>query len=144
MFDGLDTTPQAFLVPPHDLVAWAARIRGHIEKMAAGSGGRYEPADILAALAGARMQLWIATAGADIECVAVTEIVHYPRARALRFCFVVGHNSRRWLQLEGEVSRLARDSLGCSLLEVYAPRRYGVLLRKPRWREFHVLSEKAL
>ena len=144
MFDGLDHTVQALFIAPRDLIKWADRIRPHVIKMADGSGGRYESGDIFAAIARAELLLWIAIDGPEIACVMLTEIVKYPRLRAMRCVGIVGSRPRRWMHLLAQVEDASRKTFGCTRFEALYPRALGRLLRTSGWREWHVLSEKSL
>lgn len=143
MFDGLDHSVQALYVAPLDLVRWADRIRGHLSRMADGSGGRYETRDLFAALASGQMLLWIALDGAEIVCVMLTQIMDYPHLRAMRCIGVSGYRPRRWTHLMENVKRMSRDQFGCQRMEALHDPRHGVLLGK-EWRQFHILSEASL
>lgn len=144
MFDGLDGGPQVLFIAPADLVRWAAHVRPHLEKMAAGSGGRYQTCDLFAALAAGDMFLWVVVDGMQIICVLMTQIMQYPRRRAMRCIGVVGHRPRRWVHLLAPVEQESRDRFGCDVMEALHPARLARLLVTGGWREFHVLSEKRL
>lgn len=144
MFDGLDAGMHGLFVAPGDLVRWADHIRPHIEKMAEGSSGRYEWTDIFAALAAGRMQLWIALDGSEIACVLITEIVNYPRLRAMRCIGVSGHRPRRWMQMLKLVEDAAREKFGCAVFEALHQLGHERLLRTGGWHAHHLLSEKRL
>jgi hypothetical protein len=144
MFDGADNSVQGIFVAPRDLLRWADRIRPHVAKMAEGSGGRYEASDIFSAMATGRILLWIAMDGAEIACVMLTEIVQYPRRRAMRCIGISGSRPRRWIPLLAEVERAARERFECDLMEALHRPDHRRLLRTGGWREFHILSEKTL
>ena len=84
MFDGVDPGAQAILVDPAQLASWAPHVRPHLEKMAAGSGGRFLFIDLLTAVAARKMQLWLAVRGTELMAVMLTELVTYPRLKTLR------------------------------------------------------------
>lgn len=142
MFDGIDPAVQAIYVAPLHLPVWADRVRPHLAKMAAGSGGRYEPTDILTALASGRMQLWLAMNGVSLLCVMVTEILTYPRLRAMRSVGLVGTQPRKWRGLLAAVEEAARRDFGCTMMESFHIPRFAALL--PGYRTTHWLSEKLL
>ena len=144
MFDGLDVGVQPLFIAPGDLLRWAPRVAPHVAKMADASGGRYLTEDIFAALASGRMLLWIAIDGADIACVMVTEIMQYPRRRAMRCVGVSGHRPRRWMGLLANVEEASRSRFGCDLMEALHQPGHDRLLRTGGWEVFHVLSEKVL
>lgn len=142
MFDGADTSVQALFIAPADLLAWADRIRPHIAKMAAGSGGRYRAEDIFVELAASRFLLWIALEGIEVRCVMIGQIMTYPRLRALRLTGLVGNRPWKWLSLLPAIEEQARRDFDCSRIEAMHPPRLATLLRG--FRIFHLLSEKAL
>lgn len=145
MFDGLDPVVQPLYVSPTEYVSrWADRLRPAIERMARGSGGRYEASDIVSALAMGRFQLWIALDGPEVACTLVTEIIEYPRVRAMRCVAIVGSRPRRWLHLLESVETAARDCFGCQIFEALVPPGLERLLRTGGWSLFHSLWHKAL
>lgn len=142
MFDGLDPGVQALFVAPRDLLAWADRIRPHIEKMATGSRGRYEASDIFAALSAGRMLLWIALEGPDIRCVLVGEVVIYPRMKVMRLTGLVGYRPSKWRGLLPLIEAQARERFGCTMMEsVHQPRHIAFL---PGYETTHWVSEKSI
>lgn len=144
MFDGLDSTVTPLYVPRGEVFRWADKISPALLKMAASSGGRYQATDIAAALAAGRMQLWLVLEATDIACVMVTEIVEYPRLRAMRCVGLVGHRPRRWLHLLREVENAARNAFGCCVMEAFVSSGHERLLKTGDWRLFHSLWEKPL
>lgn len=144
MFDGLDPGAKGIFVPPGELPRWADRIRPHLEKMAAGSGGRYAAEDVHAELARGQSLLWVALDGEAICCVMTTQIIPYPRRRAMRCTGIVGHRPKRWMHLLAWVEKVSREYFGCDLMEALHQPGHARLLRTNGWREFHVLSEKVL
>ena len=147
MFDGADTValgPQPFFVGSHDWPRFAERVRPHLERMAAGSSGRFEADDVGIAIAAGRFQLWLALDGNDICCVMLTEINQFPRLREMRLIGLVGHRPRRWLHLLQAIEIATRVNFGCQRIACLAPHRMTRLLRTGGWRMFHVLVEKDL
>lgn len=142
MFDGLDTAPRLLLVEPGQLTTWAPRVRSQLGKMADRSGGRYLAQDILAALASGRMQLWLVIHGPDLMCVTLTELQQYPRRRALRLIGLVGHQPRKWRHLLLSIEAVAKDAMGCDLMEAFHEPRFGVIL--PGYETTHWFGEKRL
>lgn len=142
MFDGALTDAQLLFVAPRDLLAWADRIRPHIAKMAAGSGGRYEPSDIFAGLVTGGMLLWVVLDGASILCVCIGQIQNFPRLRTMRIIGLVGHQPRKWRHFLPALERSAKEDFGCSAIESLHIPRFRALL--PGFRTSHWLSEKPL
>lgn len=141
-FDGIDNTPLAHFVTPGELPVWAERVRPHLVKMAAGSNGRYEAADILTALAAGNMQLWLVLRGADLLCCLVTEIVTYPRAKAIRSVGVSGHRPLLWRKMLARVEAAAKEHFGCTIAEALHSPEHSILV--PEYRTTHFFSEKAI
>lgn len=144
MFDGLDSSVTPIYVASSDVCRWSDKIAPALLKMADGSHGRYQASDIAAALVANRMQLWLALDGTDIGCILVTEIVEYPRRRALRCVGLVGHRPRRWMHLLRELEIAAHNAFGCDLVEAFLPPGMERLLGTGAWAPFHVLWEKTL
>ena len=144
MFDGLDCSVQALLVQPRDLLRWLDRVQPHIEKMADGSGGRYRASDIYAALSVGEMMLWAAIEGEHLLAIMLTEIVRYPRCRAMRCIGISGHRAHRWMHLMRDVEKAARERFGCDRMEALHTPRHAALLQTGGWQTFHALSEKLL
>lgn len=142
MFDGVDPGVQPLYVAPDQLATWASRVRPYMDKMAAGSGGRYHGEDLLQAVAAGRMQLWIALRGSDLLCAMLTEIHRYPRATALRMIGLVGSRPREWRGLLRKVEATSRDILGCDLIEAFHLPRFAVIL--PGYKTTHWFGEKRL
>ena len=131
-FDGANSTVEGLFVAPCDLLRWAHRVRPHVEKIAANSGGRYEAADVFAALASGRMLLWVAIEGVNLRCVLIGEVQVFPRLRALRLVGLCGHRPRRWRHLLSGVEEHARRVLGCDVVEaVHPPRILPTAARLP-------------
>lgn len=122
---------------------WRDRLRPQIERMAGGSGGRYDADDIDAEISSGSMQVWLACENEAVACVLVTQFIPYPRFSALRCIGVVGHASNRWRHLMTWLEDQAR-SLGCARMEALHPVGYDRLLATGGWCIFHVLSEKVL
>lgn len=144
MFDGIDTIVQPLFIGPTLLSVWLDRVRPHLDRMAAGSGGRFDTTDIVRALTDGAMHMWVAIEGATMLAVMVTEIHQYPRCRAMRCVGVSGHRPWRWMHLLACVERAAKENFGCDLMEAMHQAGHDRLLRTGGWRPFHVLSEKAL
>lgn len=112
--------------------------------MAAGSGGRFDADDIRAALADDRFQAWGAIENDTLLGIVLTELIDYPRLRAMRLVGVSARSPRRWMALLHELEQIARDEFGATVMECMHQRRHAVLLGTGGWREYHVLSEKPL
>ena len=76
--------------------------RPHIEAGLFYGRGEYEPEDILADLRQSRMQLWCVMAPYAMPGAIVTQIIPYPRKRAMRLVACGGERLREWLPLANE------------------------------------------
>lgn len=144
MFDGIDPFVKPVYVGSETWPAVCDKVQPYLQKMADGSGGRYLCEDIQNEILQGNFQLWLALDGTEIVCALMTQIMHYPRSRAMRLIGVVGHRPRRWMHLLHHVELAAKQGFGCDRMEAMHQARHGILLRTPGWREFHVLSEKVL
>lgn len=102
------------------------------------SNGRWLAEDIVRLIEGQDMQLWIAVDGMVVRAVMLTEIVCYPRRKALRAVAGVGKNWRQWGGLHTQIMDWGRAN-GCDLFEVYAPRKWRHMF--PEFTEYHVMME---
>ena len=144
MFDGIDRTVLPFFAGGEAWPKFAQRLRPHLEKMADGSGGRFLADDIAVAIERGTMQMWLALDGTDIACALITEVVNYPRLRAMRCVGVVGHRPRRWMHLMANVEAAAKEHFGCDRMEACHQPGHERLLRTGGWRVWHFMSEKPL
>lgn len=126
-----------------DFPLWYDKLRPQIAQMADGSGERYRPEDITDALTTGRMTAWLALDASLIRCVMVTELVDYPRFRALRCVGLVGSQPLGWVKLLDWVEKQA-VLMGCERIEALHPVGHERLFVTPGWSTFHVLSEKRL
>lgn len=138
----------ALLVETDKWPQWAPEVQPQLERMAAGSGGRFIAQDIDDAIFDGKMHAWLALdaeAEADpaVRAMLVTEIIAYPRLKVLRLVGLVGEDMRTWLPLWPEVEGWARTQQ-CKRVEALHPPAYSRLLGRIGWSEWHVLSEKIL
>lgn len=139
MFDGVMPGLECVYVPPFDVERWLPRVRGHFSRIAAGSRGRYLPEDVAAAVQSGLQTLWIALRGNSIEGIMLTEMIQYPRVRALRYVALVGRNWRDLVALLPVIESIGRQS-GCTVFESLSPMKYRHML--PDYSTSHVLFEK--
>lgn len=144
MFDGVDTSVMPLYVGAEALPAFAERVQPYLAKMAAGSGGRFEVADIVHSITTAQMQLWLALEGSSILCAMLTQMRVYPRLRTLCCIGIVGHRPRRWMHLLAHVEAVAKQNLGCDRMEAMVSPGHERLLQTGGWSIWHYWVEKAL
>ncbi len=139
MFDGVMPGLECVYVPPIEVERWLPRVEGHFRRIAAGSRGRYLPEDVASAVRFGLQTMWIALRGNSIEGVLLTEMIQYPRARALRFVALVGRGWRDLSDLLPAIEEIGRQS-GCTIFECMSPTKYRHML--PGYGASHVLLEK--
>jgi len=145
MFDGIDPTVRPYFVGALAWPAFRERLQPHLAKMAEGGGGRYLASDLEDEIVAGNLLLWVAMRGPDVAVVMLTQIINYPRAKAMRCVAVVGHNPMRWMHLLQHVEEASRLNFNCTIMEaLHNPRHATLLKRSPGWQEFHTLSEKRL
>jgi hypothetical protein len=144
MFDGLDPGCTPMFVGKEAWPSFAERVQPHIAKIAEGSHGRYWPEDINLNIMLGIFFLWVAIDGPDIACVLLTQVIEYPRAKAMRCIAVVGHRPRRWMHLMHNVELASKQHFGCTHMEAFHQPRHALLLRTGGWETTHCLSEKPL
>lgn len=142
MFDGVSSVVEPHFVGRYDVERWLPRVRPHLAKMAEGSNGNFLPEDIEACVREGKILLWLMLRGGDLMAVVATEIVNYPRARAMRFVGLVGHQPRSWAHIIVAVETSARQNFGCTKMEAMHIPKFRTLL--PGYRVTHWKSEKEL
>jgi hypothetical protein len=144
MYDGVDTDVRCFYVGSN-WPMFADRCRPYLDKMAAGSGGRYETADIVNAITAGQFHLWLMIEGPDILAALLTEVVNYPRSRAMRGIGIVGHRSRRWVATGHAAVELAsRIYFGCDRMEALVQEGHERMLIPFGYQPRHMLLDKPL
>lgn len=144
MFDGIEPSLRLLFINADTWPAFADRVQPHLAEMADGSGDRFLASDIQSAITSGHMHLWLVLDGANIACALVTELVHYPRLRALRMVGIVGHNARLWVHLLASIEEAAKTNFGCQKMEALHTPGHARMLVTRGWSTFHHLSEKTL
>ncbi len=121
-----------------DFSIWP-KIEAQVGEALARSGGRFEARDVLAALYEGRQQLWL-HAGKDIDLVVITEVIQYPRKRALSIFLCVGRNRDSWIGHLADLESFGAER-GCTLIEAWARPGWARVLG---WKKTHVLLEKVI
>lgn len=133
-------------VPADELDAAWTKISPLIETALARSG-KFRSEDIRRSIAERKMQLWVAwsepgaAADAEIEAVAVTEIVDYPLGRAVSIFLCTGRDRGRWLDHLVTIEAWAREA-GCRRIESWSRPGWERVLKG--WKKTHVFLEKPL
>jgi hypothetical protein len=124
---------------------YAESLVPHLVIMAAGSGGRYLPDDIAAEIRSGRWQAWLAMQSPErIVCVMVSQIIEYPRVKALRLIGISGRLPAEWHAHLASIAAVARNEMGCTRMEAMHPPHHYRVLRHLGWSPFHILMECAL
>ena len=133
--------PVVFDVIPSDKVGevWAVvvdKIGDALER----SGGRFLPEDVRENLEAGNMQLWVAYDGA-VKAVIVTEILIFPRLKALSVFLVTGEDRKSWIANVEKLEEFGRLH-GCVIIEAWARPGWQRVLTD--WARTHILLEKPL
>ena len=102
------------------------------------SSGRFDAQDIRDLAESGRFQLWVHNDGCAIDLVLVTEVVAWPRRKALSVVLLTGEHREKWLSYLPELEKFAK-SQGCDLIEAWARPGWE---RVAKWRKTHVLLER--
>lgn len=78
--------------------------------------GRYHVDDILSRLGDERMQLWVFEVDGAVRTACVTQVIVYPRCKALQVFLVAGDGFDFWPQWMAVLREWARD-IGCRFIE---------------------------
>jgi len=142
VFEG---TGGALLAIPKDQIPFIRTVvEPEIRRACARSDGRYDSADVLAALLAREMQLWLAvdaTSG-KTNAVCVTQIVNYPRERRCSLAFCAGKRPGLWLHHLDDIAEWAKAH-GCAALELQGRPGWEKLL-PAGWKRTHVLLRKRI
>lgn len=101
--------------------------------------GRHQAEDIHGFLLKGICQLWLSWRD-GIEAIAVTEIVCYPRLKAVRIFQLRGKDREHWLGFERLIATWAKSE-GCTRMELIGRKGWSRVL--PHW-ENHVFLERAI
>jgi len=97
-------------------------------------------ADVRDHLGRGSMSLWLAWAGRPVGCC-IVEIVESARGRACNLVVVAGGRLDKWIHLEADVARWARER-GCVRLTLTGRRGWARRLVRVGWGETAVTMEK--
>jgi len=113
---------QASLIPTEHIPDVWSKIEEYMQGAADYTYGRFTKEDILAGTLTKPQQLWIAFDEQDNNAIygaVVTEIIDYPRMRALVMHFTGGKDLPKWkTEMLSLLRRFSKDQ-GCSIIESY-------------------------
>lgn len=113
-----------------------------VVKACQSSNGRYKSDDIKKFLLGRDCQLWIAVRRSQVLAACVTEVINYPRKRALSVLMLTGKERESWQHLYKENIEKWAKEIGCDLIESQA--RVGWERVFPDYKKTHVFLEKEI
>lgn len=117
-------------------------VRSHIEAVLARSNGEMHSIDVFEAILDGRFDLWLAYTKNQIEGCAVTQIVHFPRAKHLLVVIAGGENARAYVpEAMPQIEDYAREQ-GCNCVEITA--RKGWQKHLPEYEFTQVVLRKML
>jgi hypothetical protein len=144
MFDGALSEPHLYYVDARHWPSFRDKVWPALEKMAEKSCGRYLAEDLEQHIIHRRTHLWLFLRRGDIMGSLLTEVIQYPRRRAMRYTCLVGHKSRTWRHLGSEIERVARVCFGCTLMEAMPSKGIDRLLVTDGWNMTHTFHEKEI
>jgi hypothetical protein len=107
------------LVPKEHIADIWGDINEYMQGAADYTYGRFSVEDIREGAETQDQQLWIAFEGVDVYGAVITEVVTYPRKKALLMHFTGGKQLSKWKpQMLAVLQRFARDN-DCSIIESY-------------------------
>ena len=132
------------LVHPDDLSAVWDRVVDHIQKCAPHSEGELDSADFYISLSNAQMQLWLLIVNDEVACVAVTQIIPYPKKNVLRILALGGEPfvwKKYWEFALSKIEDFAME-MGCTSLEAWTRRAFLKILKD--WKSSYSVITKDL
>lgn len=132
------------LLNPVSWLSYAERCEPYVARMAAASQGRYIQEDIALAISTGQFQAWVVLEDDELIALMVTEVIQYPRKRALRGIGWVGRNPGKWVHFIQSFEQMGKYVFDCDLAEALHPPSIKMLFSRDGWSEFHRLSVKQL
>lgn len=129
-----------FGVGSEKVADWWDQVQPLLEPALAHASGCYMPSDVLNALLGKDMQLWIAVVDLEVKTFWITEIVQYPRKKVclVHFC---GGRLEDVEAFKDHIIDWAR-CIGCHGIQLFG--RKGWRKTLPDWKENAVILSKEL
>jgi len=132
------------LVHPEDLNAVWDHIVEYIAKCVPHSEGELQVDDFYVAIRDGEMQLWILVDHSQPLCIAVTQIIPYPKKRVLRIIAMGGEPWQWKKHYQSALSRIEDFALemGCTTLEAWTRRAFLKIMKD--WKSSYSVITKDL
>lgn len=136
-----------------ELEEYLGLILPNLEDACKHSLGRYEANDILRCIADGTMQIWLGFDKEVLEGFILTQVIDYPKVKAVRFLCLRGVSVEGWHEFMSKIGdwlpfvKQVEDwalSLGCSLSQIECPATWELYLRDFGYKRGHVLLDRSL
>lgn len=117
------------------------------------SGGKYIAEDVMEYIKINHMQIWLAFDEDELDGFILTQVIDYPRAKALRFLCLTGVRIEGWQAFMEVIddwipfTQQVEDwgkSIGCKRSEIECPATWEIYMRNYAYKRGHVLLDKEL
>lgn len=133
------------MVPPEYVDACWGKVENYLNKAADYTFGRYTASDIYEAVKDGDNVLWVAFEEENIKGAVVTDLVTYPKKRALCMQFCGGTELKEWKEPMLSLLRKYAKDMGCDVIESTARRGWAKVFEhdgyKPHWVTFELPLE---
>lgn len=116
------------VAPEHVRRVWPL-VDKYVESALVYTNGAFLPEDVAAMCERGTMQLWMAVRGDNVLAALVTEIVNYPRRRAVGVPFIGGKEMRSWFRKALHTIEAWSKEMGCDAMQGGARRGWGKLAK---------------
>ena len=131
------------LVPTNEITKVWDRIEPLVDKVIPYTYGRMLTVDVLHSLITNQYHLWIIYKDdEEIEAIAITEFMKYPRKTVLLINFISGDNLDKWIkELDKTLVKFSKES-GCEFLEAWGRAGWERKVTKLGWIKKFTIVEK--
>ena len=132
------------LVPTNEITKVWDRIEPLVDKVIPYTYGRMLTVDVLHSLITNQYHLWIIYKDEkEIEAIAITEFMKYPRKTVLLINFISGDNLDKWIkELDKTLVKFSKES-GCDFLEACGRAGWERKVTKLGWiKKFTIVEKK--
>jgi len=128
-----------FVTSPADLPGIWDEVKPFIDRALKHDYGRRIAEDFIAGITDGSQRLWYTqNETAEIDAIAITEILDYPRLRACSMVILSGVGMENWVHFEHEIRAWALEK-GCQKLE--GRPRPGMERAMPEWKKTAIFME---